>query len=134
MGTCSTGHAARDAPDAVGGVLDDLLAARTPTRISASSLREEALPLVHAVNRLVEAAGETRWIRDYTHAVRGAEGAVTAHEGYIIDVTAQVDMPWMVRTLPLMRLLPVWAFDSLADFFGITVAMDEFTGRAAPES
>lgn len=41
----------------------------------------------------------------------------------------QVDLPWMVWTLPLMRLLPVWAFDGLADFFGITVAMDEFTGR-----
>ena len=39
--------------------------------------------------RLVDAAGETRWIRDYTHAVRSAEGAVTAYEGYIIDVTAQ---------------------------------------------
>jgi all-trans-retinol dehydrogenase (NAD+) len=46
--------------------------------------------------------------------------------------TPQVDMPWMVRTLPLMRMLPVWAFDSLADFFGITVAMDEFTGRVTP--
>ena len=45
--------------------------------------------------------------------------------------TARVDMPWMVRTLPLMRLLPVWAFDGLADFFGITAAMDEFTGRLA---
>ncbi|MCX6363204.1 MAG: diguanylate cyclase [Actinobacteria bacterium] len=39
--------------------------------------------------RLVDAAGETRWIRDYTHAVRGAEGVVTAYEGYIIDITAQ---------------------------------------------
>ena len=48
--------------------------------------------------------------------------------------TAQVDMPWMVRTLPLMRLLPVWAFDGLADFFGITAAMDEFTGRETPAS
>ncbi len=41
----------------------------------------------------------------------------------------QVVMPWMVRTLPAMRLLPVGAFDRLADFFGITAAMDEFTGR-----
>lgn len=39
-------------------------------------------------------------------------------------------MPFMVRTLPAMRLLPVWAFDQLADFFGITAAMDEFVGRA----
>jgi len=48
--------------------------------------------------------------------------------------TPQVDMPLMVRTLPLMRLLPVWAFDGLADFFGITAAMDEFTGRETPAS
>jgi all-trans-retinol dehydrogenase (NAD+) len=41
----------------------------------------------------------------------------------------QVVMPWMVSTLPAMRLLPVAAFDRLAGFFGITVAMDEFTGR-----
>ena len=40
-----------------------------------------------------------------------------------------VIMPFMVRTLPAMRLLPVWAFDRIADFFGITAAMDEFTGR-----
>jgi diguanylate cyclase (GGDEF)-like protein/PAS domain S-box-containing protein len=39
--------------------------------------------------RLLDAAGEIRWIRDYTHAVRSAKGAVTAYEGYIIDVTAQ---------------------------------------------
>ncbi len=45
-----------------------------------------------------------------------------------------VQMPFMVRTLPAMRLLPTWAFDRLADFFGVTAAMDEFTGRgpAAP--
>jgi len=53
MGTCRTGHADRDVTDAVGVVLDDLLAARTPKRIAESSLPEEALPLVHAVNRLV---------------------------------------------------------------------------------
>jgi len=45
---------------------------------------------------------------------------------------AQVLMPFMVRTLPAMRLLPVWAFDRLADFFGVTTAMDEFTGRGEP--
>ena len=53
MGTCRTGHADRNVTDAVRVVLDDLLAARTPKRIAASSLPEEALPLVHAVNRLV---------------------------------------------------------------------------------
>jgi all-trans-retinol dehydrogenase (NAD+) len=45
----------------------------------------------------------------------------------------QLVMPWMVRTLPAMRLLPVWAFDSLADFLGITTCMDEFCGRAAQD-
>ncbi len=42
----------------------------------------------------------------------------------------QVQMPFMVNTLPLMRVLPVWAFDRLADFFGLNNAMDDFTGRA----
>ncbi len=39
--------------------------------------------------RIVDAEGETHWVRDSTHAVRDAAGAVTAYEGYIIDVTAQ---------------------------------------------
>ena len=39
--------------------------------------------------RLTDAAGATRWIRDFTHAVRGPDGEVTAYEGYIIDITAQ---------------------------------------------
>jgi all-trans-retinol dehydrogenase (NAD+) len=47
---------------------------------------------------------------------------------------AQVLLPFMVRTLPAMRLLPVWAFDRVADFFGVTVAMDEFTGRQESEA
>ena len=44
-----------------------------------------------------------------------------------------VQMPFMVSTLPALRLLPVWAFDQVADFFGLNNAMDGFTGRA-PES
>jgi diguanylate cyclase (GGDEF)-like protein/PAS domain S-box-containing protein len=39
--------------------------------------------------RIIDAEGETHWIRDFTHAVRGADGAVTAYEGYIIDITSQ---------------------------------------------
>lgn len=42
----------------------------------------------------------------------------------------RVVMPPMVRALPALRLLPVWSFDLLAGFFGITRSMDEFTGRA----
>jgi all-trans-retinol dehydrogenase (NAD+) len=41
----------------------------------------------------------------------------------------RVMMPFMVRTVPLMRLLPVSAFDWVADFLGIAGAMDEFVGR-----
>lgn len=41
-----------------------------------------------------------------------------------------LQLPFMVRTLPALRLLPVWAFDRLADFFGLNSAMDAFTGRA----
>jgi diguanylate cyclase (GGDEF)-like protein/PAS domain S-box-containing protein len=39
--------------------------------------------------RIVDADGEVHWIRDFTHAVRGDDGAVTAYEGYIIDITPQ---------------------------------------------
>jgi all-trans-retinol dehydrogenase (NAD+) len=46
---------------------------------------------------------------------------------------ALVQMPLMVTTLPLMRVLPVWAFDRVADFFGINNAMDAFTGRPAAD-
>jgi all-trans-retinol dehydrogenase (NAD+) len=42
----------------------------------------------------------------------------------------QVQMPFMVSTLPAMRLLPVWVFDQLTDLFGLNNAMDAFTGRA----
>jgi diguanylate cyclase (GGDEF)-like protein/PAS domain S-box-containing protein len=39
--------------------------------------------------RIRDADGETHWVRDFTHAVRGEDGAVTAYEGYIIDITPQ---------------------------------------------
>jgi diguanylate cyclase (GGDEF)-like protein/PAS domain S-box-containing protein len=39
--------------------------------------------------RISDADGESHWIRDFTHAVRGDDGAVTAFEGYVIDITAQ---------------------------------------------
>ncbi len=39
--------------------------------------------------RIVDADGEVHWIRDFTHAVRDDDGAVTAYEGYVIDVTPQ---------------------------------------------
>lgn len=42
---------------------------------------------------------------------------------------AQVQMPWMVRTLPLTRLLPVPVFDRVADWLGLNACMDEFQGR-----
>jgi all-trans-retinol dehydrogenase (NAD+) len=41
----------------------------------------------------------------------------------------QLVMPPMVRTVPLMRFLPVPAFDAMQDFFGINHTMDHFTGR-----
>jgi diguanylate cyclase (GGDEF)-like protein/PAS domain S-box-containing protein len=39
--------------------------------------------------RILDAGGETHWVRDLTHPVRDEDGAVTAYEGYLIDVTAQ---------------------------------------------
>ena len=47
--------------------------------------------------RIVDADGETRWIRDFTHAVRGPAGEVTAYEGYIIDITAQKEAEAALR-------------------------------------
>lgn len=47
--------------------------------------------------RLTDADGETRWIRDFTHAVRGRDGEVTAYEGYIIDITAQKEAESALR-------------------------------------
>jgi all-trans-retinol dehydrogenase (NAD+) len=38
-------------------------------------------------------------------------------------------MPFLVKTLPLLRLLPVSWFDAIAHVMGINVAMDEFVGR-----
>jgi diguanylate cyclase (GGDEF)-like protein/PAS domain S-box-containing protein len=39
--------------------------------------------------RIIDAGGATHWVRDFTHTVRDADGAATAYEGYIIDITAQ---------------------------------------------
>jgi all-trans-retinol dehydrogenase (NAD+) len=46
----------------------------------------------------------------------------------IVDAV-QRNKPPMVRTLPAMRLLPVWAFDLTAELFGLTKSMEHFTGR-----
>jgi all-trans-retinol dehydrogenase (NAD+) len=42
---------------------------------------------------------------------------------------ARLSMPFLVKTLPLLRLLPVSWFDAVSNFMGINVAMDEFVGR-----
>ncbi|MBE0528588.1 MAG: diguanylate cyclase, partial [Thermoleophilia bacterium] len=47
--------------------------------------------------RIVDAGGETHWVRDFTHAVREADGAATAHEGYVIDVTPQKEAEKALR-------------------------------------
>jgi all-trans-retinol dehydrogenase (NAD+) len=41
-------------------------------------------------------------------------------------------MPRFVYALYLLRLMPVAVLDAAADFFGISHAMDDFTGRKAP--
>lgn len=38
-------------------------------------------------------------------------------------------MPPLVYTVPILRALPTKLFDLVADFFGIQVSMDHFTGR-----
>jgi all-trans-retinol dehydrogenase (NAD+) len=44
---------------------------------------------------------------------------------------AQLHTPWMVHTIPLIRLLPTSWFDAVARFMGISASMDEFVGRRA---
>ncbi len=46
--------------------------------------------------------------------------------------TQQIMTPPMVRMVPVLRALPVRAFDGLADFFGINHGMDHFVGRRPP--
>lgn len=41
----------------------------------------------------------------------------------------ELKMPFIVNLVPALRLLPVDAFDRLADFFGINASMEEFVGR-----
>jgi all-trans-retinol dehydrogenase (NAD+) len=41
-------------------------------------------------------------------------------------------MPFLVKTLPLLRLLPIAWFDAISNVMGINVAMDEFVGRPKP--
>jgi all-trans-retinol dehydrogenase (NAD+) len=40
-------------------------------------------------------------------------------------------MPRFIYTIYILRLLPIWAVDLAADFFGISHAMDDFKGREA---
>jgi all-trans-retinol dehydrogenase (NAD+) len=41
-------------------------------------------------------------------------------------------MPWIVYTLPLLRLLPVPASDAIAEILGVNQSMDAFVGRTPP--
>lgn len=41
-------------------------------------------------------------------------------------------MPPAVHLLPLLRMLPVGAFDWITSFLGVNASMDEFKGRSAP--
>jgi all-trans-retinol dehydrogenase (NAD+) len=43
-------------------------------------------------------------------------------------------MPWIVNTIPLLRVLPVSFLDFMADFLGVSSSMDEFRGRAVKKS
>lgn len=45
---------------------------------------------------------------------------------------ARVLMPWAVRLLPLLRMLPVPLFDFVADRLGVNSSMDAFVGRGDP--
>lgn len=42
---------------------------------------------------------------------------------------ARVTTPWLVRFVPLLRMLPLRAFDGLSNWFGINAAMQSYEGR-----
>lgn len=42
---------------------------------------------------------------------------------------ARVVLPWLVKTAWPARLLPVWMFDTLMNWLGVTRSMDRFRGR-----
>ncbi|MDR2618807.1 MAG: SDR family oxidoreductase [Treponema sp.] len=56
------------------------------------------------------------------YAARRIIGAVLKNKQRLI-------MPRFVHAVFFLRFLPVWALDLVADFFGISRAMDEFVGR-----
>jgi all-trans-retinol dehydrogenase (NAD+) len=57
------------------------------------------------------------------------EKAVDKILGAIERDRAQLHMPLMVHSIPLLRLLPVSWFDAIARFMGISASMDDFVGR-----
>lgn len=48
----------------------------------------------------------------------------------ILKNQPRVVMPWFAYTAILSKVLPIAAFDALAEFFGINRSMDEFKGRS----
>lgn len=42
----------------------------------------------------------------------------------------RVILPWSIRLLPLLRVLPTSLADAIASFLGVNSSMDEFTGRS----
>jgi all-trans-retinol dehydrogenase (NAD+) len=42
-------------------------------------------------------------------------------------------LPWSMYLLPMLRVLPVPAFDAVAGFLGVNASMDEFVGRPGAE-
>jgi all-trans-retinol dehydrogenase (NAD+) len=67
------------------------------------------------------------WLLPILHEEAVAERIVTAIE----RDRRRLIMPLLVYTIPLMRVLPVRAFDWLATFLGANASMDEFTGRGS---
>jgi all-trans-retinol dehydrogenase (NAD+) len=61
-------------------------------------------------------------ILEPSRAVKRIVGAVLKNRRRLI-------MPRFVRTIYILRLLPVSVFDAMADFFGISHSMDDFKGK-----
>ncbi len=47
---------------------------------------------------------------------------------------ASLQMPFLVRSIPLLRILPTPWFDAVARMMGISASMDAFVGRSGPDA
>ena len=84
----------------------------------------------HQPYRIITAAGEIRWVLDFTQVLRDADGAVTSYVGYLVDITdhkrneSYLKQAEVIGEIGSWRLdarnNQVWWSDGLCEIFGVT--------------